>query len=100
MATRKNNPISAELDWDEDKNIFNKKDHGSSFEEGATVFNDPLAVTDNDEEHSIKEQRLKAIGYSSAGKLLRVSFTVRNDKFRIFSVRAPSRSERQKYEED
>lgn len=99
MVTRKSNP-SDDLDWDEDKNSLNQKDHGYSFEEGVTVFDDPLAVTDNDEEHSIEEQRLKAIGYSDAGKFLRVSFTVRNDKYRIFSVRKPSRDERQEYEED
>jgi uncharacterized DUF497 family protein len=98
MATRKSNP-SGDLDWDEDKNNLNKKNHGYSFEEGATVFDDPLAITDDDEEHSIEEQRLKSIGLSSAGKLLRVSFTVRNNQFRIFSVREPSRSEREEYEE-
>ncbi len=64
------------------------------------MFDDPLAVTDNDEEHSIDEQRLKAIGISSAGKLLRISFTERNNKFRIFSVRNPSRRERKEYEQD
>ncbi len=64
------------------------------------MFDDLLAVTDNDEEHSIDEQRLKAIGISSAGKLLRISFTERNNKFRIFSVRNPSRRERKEYEQD
>jgi uncharacterized DUF497 family protein len=100
MAARKGNPNSDELEWDENKNSLNQKNHGYSFEEGATVFDDPLAYTDNDEEHSIDEQRLKSIGVSSAGKLLRVSFTERNNKFRIFSVRNPSRRERKSYEQD
>ncbi len=94
MSTRKSNPNAGDVEWEENKNTVNKRKHGYSFEEGATVFDDPLAFTDDDEEHSFEEQRLKAIGYSSAGKLLRVSFTLRSNKFRIFSVRDPARRER------
>lgn len=46
-----------EIDWDEDKNDRNKQKHYISFEEAATVFNDPLALISPDDAHSFSEQR-------------------------------------------
>jgi hypothetical protein len=37
-----------------------------AFEEAATVFGDPLAITFPDPDHSISEQRLITIGMSGA----------------------------------
>jgi len=89
-----------QFEWDKEKAASNLKKHGVSFAEAETVFGDSLARIFDDEEHSFEEQRLKAIGYSSAGKLLRVSFTLRSNRFRIFSVRDSARRERKKYEQD
>ncbi len=44
--------------------------HRVSFDEAATVFYDPLSATVDDPDHSIGEQRLLTIGYSSRGRLL------------------------------
>lgn len=41
-----------EFDWDERKASANVKKHGVSFQEAATVFGDPLAITFSDPDHS------------------------------------------------
>jgi len=45
------------FEWDNNKAIVNLKKHGVSFQEGTTVFGDPLAITFNDPDHSIGEHR-------------------------------------------
>ena len=42
-----------EFEWDENKAEINLKKHRISFHEAATVFDDPLAITFNDPDHSI-----------------------------------------------
>jgi hypothetical protein len=44
------------FEWDEKKSQLNLKKHGVSFQEGATVFGDPLAITFDDPDHSIGAQ--------------------------------------------
>ena len=39
-------------EWDPEKAERNVRDHGVSFEEAATVFLDPLAMTYPDPDHS------------------------------------------------
>jgi hypothetical protein len=34
-----------EFEWNEKKSVANRKKHGISFHEAATVFGDPLAIT-------------------------------------------------------
>jgi hypothetical protein len=43
-----------EFEWDKTKTETNYKKHHVSFEEAATVFGDPLAITFNDPDHSIE----------------------------------------------
>ncbi|WP_338049898.1 BrnT family toxin [Pumilibacter muris] len=43
--------------WDENKNVTNKKKHGISFEEAQTVFYDEEALLIDDPEHSKDEER-------------------------------------------
>lgn len=89
-----------EVDWDENKNRLNKKNHqGISFEEAATVFNDPLSISVADDEHSWDEARHHIIGESELGRLLVVTYTEGAGKARIISARKPTRNERQDYEE-
>jgi uncharacterized DUF497 family protein len=65
-----------ELEWDEAKAVSNKRKHGVSFPEAQTVFEDPLAVIfDDDDPHSIGEQREIIIGHSGENRLLLVCFT-------------------------
>ena len=58
--------------WDEGKSRENRKKHGVSFEEAVTIFqNFPLEIF-FDPEHSKKEDRYVAVGFSSKGRILLV----------------------------
>jgi uncharacterized DUF497 family protein len=65
--------MSLKFEWDEDKAEANKKKHRTTFEEAATVFEDPLAVIFDDEAHSAEELREIIVGHSSKDRLLLVS---------------------------
>jgi uncharacterized DUF497 family protein len=86
------------FEWDAAKAARNIAKHGVSFQEAATVFGDPLAVTYFDPDHSAEEDRYLTFGHSSAGNLLVVSHTEREDRIRIMSARRATRRERKSYE--
>ena len=88
-----------DCEWDEKKAAYNLEKHGISFEEAATVFGDPLYIDFYDPDHSVDEHRYIIIGTSSAGHLLIVSYTERDDAVRLISAREVTSSERQIYEE-
>jgi uncharacterized DUF497 family protein len=71
------------VDWHYDNGspqaAANVQAHGVSFGEAATVFQDPLAKIHADLDHSEAEDRAILIGHSSAGRVLLVSFTDRQD---------------------
>lgn len=73
--------------------------HGVSFYEAATVFDDPLAITYPDPDHSGDEPRWLTFGISAEGRLLVVAHTEAGDTIRIISARRATRSERKIYEE-
>jgi hypothetical protein len=85
--------------WDAAKAAENLKKHGVSFEEAATVFQDPLAKIHADPDHSGSERRSILIGHSSQSRLVLVSFTERGSKIRLISARLATRVERHDYEE-
>lgn len=85
--------------WDPRKAATNRQKHGVSFEEAATVFDDPLLLLLADLEHG--EPRIIAIGASSAERILFVvSAEWENDGLRIVSARKATKNERRAYEED
>ncbi len=86
------------FEWDDDKARANLKKHGVSFDEGATVFSDPLIATLPDKAHSDQENRFIAIGMSANGRLLVVIFTERGDKTRLISCRKATKAETEAYE--
>lgn len=88
-----------EFEWNPDKAKLNVEKHGISFQEAATVFNDPLSVTFPDPDHSIGENRYVIIGISRSRQLLVVAHTDRGEKVRIISARKATRPERRFYEE-
>jgi uncharacterized protein len=92
--------MSLHFEWDPKKAAANLAKHGVSFEEGLTVFSDPLARIFDDEEHSIEEEREIIIGHSTKHRLLLVCFTARGASIRILSTRKATRRERQDYEEN
>jgi uncharacterized protein len=87
-----------EFEWDEEKSVVNRKKHGVSFHEAATVFGDPLAITFPDPDHSIGEHRFLTLGLSMMNRLLVVAHTERHGKTRIISARQATRHERTIYE--
>ena len=88
-----------EFKWDEKKAAANLADHGVSFDEAKTVFDDPLYVDFYDPDHSYEEHRYLIVGESRQGRLLIVSYTERGESVRLISAREVSLSERKAYEE-
>lgn len=88
-----------EFDWNPDKAALNFEKHGISFQEAATVFNDPLSMTFPDPDHSIGESRYVIIGLSRFGELLVIAHTDREEKVRIISARKATRQEKRFYEQ-
>ena len=87
-----------EFEWDPGKADRNWRKHCVSFHEAATVFDDPLAITYADPEHSDEEERFLTFGHSGNGRFLVVSQTDREDRTRIISTRQGTRKERTSHE--
>jgi uncharacterized DUF497 family protein len=87
-----------DFEWDAVKARRNLAKHGVSFQEAATVFGDPLAMTYYDPDHSDDEDRYLTFGTSTSQRLLIVSHTDRGENIRIISARAASGKERKAYE--
>ncbi len=87
------------FDWDQKKAESNLRKHGVSFDEAATVFLDPMAVSGPDPEHSVSEDRYITFGFSRLGRLLAVCHTYRPGAIRIINARRVTRGERKLYEE-
>ena len=90
--------MALKFEWDENKSKRNLKKHGVDFKEGKTVFNDPVAITIDDPNHSALEERYLDIGISSKGRILVLWYTERNDNIRIIGCRKANRFERGQYE--
>ncbi len=89
-----------QFEWDPEKAKHSQKKHGVSFEEAVTVFYDPLAATFEDVDHSVGEQRLITVGFSSRDRLLFVSHTERGRALRIISARLATAHERKRHEDE
>jgi len=88
-----------EFEWDPKKATANVQKHAVTFQEAATVFGDPLAITFEDPDHSTDENRYITFGLSLQKRLIVVSHTERGDRTRIISARLMDRKERKIYEE-
>ena len=86
-------------EWDPEKARANLQKHGVSFEEAASVFLDPLALTFSDPDHSDEEQREITIGNSEKDRVVIVAHCPRGGRTRVFSAREVTRKERNQYEE-
>ncbi len=90
------------FEWDPNKAATNLEKHTISFEEAATVFRDPKALTIFDPDHSETEERWLTIGISKNSKLLVVShaFQKADQKtatIRIISSRKATKTESKQY---
>jgi hypothetical protein len=84
--------------WDARKAKSNLRKHRVSFDEGSTVFNDPLAATIPDPDHSVGENRFVTVGVSSLGRLIVVCYAEDSETYRIISARQATTHERKQYE--
>jgi uncharacterized DUF497 family protein len=91
--------VGVTFEWDVRKAIANLRKHGVDFEDAATVFRDPLAITYEDPDHSVAENREITVGCTMKGHLVFVSHCEREDRVRIISARPATRAERKQYEE-
>jgi len=90
----------AGFDWDGGNARKSADKHGVSEAEAESVFfNDPLIVSE-DLKHSRNEPRFNALGATLEGRLLHVTFTLRQSDtlVRVISARDMNRKERQFYE--
>ena len=93
------------FEWDPEKAKTNWKKHKVRFEQAATVFRDPLAISIYDSKHSDYEDRWITLGIASTGSVLVVHHTfdkidVSNVNVRIFSSRKSTKIEKQQYLEE
>jgi len=89
------------FDWDAGNARKSEDKHAVSQAEAEQLFfRKPLWLA-VDMKHSQHEERFHALGQSAAGRLLHVTFTLREDgtKIRIISARDMSRRERRLYEQ-
>ena len=92
------------FEWDEKKAKSNFQKHHIHFDEGKTIFSDPLLLTYPDESHSYKEERFISLGYSYQNRILLAVHTEHQETensviVRIISCRKATHSEREFYEE-
>ncbi len=87
------------FEWDDDKAIANERNHGVTFDEAATVFGDPDALTIFDAYHSTAEERFITIGFSNRSRVVVVVYTEREPNLRLISARRATPRERQQYEQ-
>jgi len=90
------------FDWDDGNSQKSAQKHAVSQSEAEQVFfNDPLLVVP-DVKHSADEQRLHALGHTDDGRLLHITFTLRDDGslIRVISARDMSRKEKARYAQE
>jgi hypothetical protein len=86
-----------DFDWDPKKAEMNKRKHGVSFSEAATIFEDLRAIT-IEEQDIDGEDRSITVGKDFVGRLLVVVHMHRGAKIRIISARKANDYERIEYE--
>lgn len=88
------------FDWDAGNTRKNEKHGVSGAEAEQTFFNAPLLMIE-DRRHSAHEPRFHALGKTDEGRLLHITFTLRDAgrKVRVISARDMHRKERTVYEQ-
>jgi uncharacterized DUF497 family protein len=88
------------FDWDENKNVANKRKYKVSFEEAKSVFYDEHARLIADPDHSQAEDRFILLGLSYKLRVLVIVHTYResDETIRIISARNATKKETKLYE--
>jgi uncharacterized DUF497 family protein len=87
------------FDWDTGNLHKNKLKFNVTNQEAEEVFsNEPLIVSE-DKKHSTKrEERYQALGKTNNKRKLFLSFTIRNNRIRVISIRDMNKKEKVIYE--
>jgi uncharacterized DUF497 family protein len=89
------------FEWDSDKNQLNKENHGFYFEEILGAFDDRFFLEAYDRENSTSDEiRWKGIASFNRRIYFYLSYTERNARTRILSVRLAEPLERERYDEN
>ena len=86
-----------DFEWDDVKAASNFAKHGVSFEQARLALGDPSPLVGHVDQNS-GEDRFTILGMSGA-ILLHVTYTHREDRFRIISARKANRNDRKAYHE-
>jgi len=73
------------FEWDDNKNLINRRKHGVSFYEAQKAFMDTRRVIAEDLEHSRSEKRYYCFGKIEQA-IMTVRFTYRGNKIRIIGA--------------
>lgn len=91
-------PEPLEFEWDKGNKDKNVHKHKVANQEAEEVFgNEPLVMAE-DKKHSKHEQRYQALGKTNKGREMFLSFTVRENKVRVISIRDMNKKEEIQYE--
>jgi uncharacterized DUF497 family protein len=88
------------FDWDDGNNAKNTSKHLVSQNEAEQIFFDDRLVLADDIKHNENEIRYQALGRTAEGRLLHVTFTLRDKGtlIRVISASDANRKERAAYE--
>jgi uncharacterized protein len=90
--------VNYNFEWDPIKARDNLDKHGVAFDEAATVFKDPKAISIFDPDHSEIEDRWVTMGISEKGRLLIVIHTFRKESEDAVTIRVISSRKTTKHE--
>jgi uncharacterized protein len=85
------------FEWDSRKAEVNRAKHGVRFSDAVTIFDDPRALT-IEEQDIHREERSITVGMDALGRVLVVVYAFRDDRIRIISARKANEYERAEYE--
>lgn len=83
------------FEWDEEKNIINRRKHGISFEEASTIFEGDVLSLEDEGHHS--ELRERSYGLIGGVVVACVIHTDRDGTTRIISARKATANERKHF---
>ena len=90
------------FDWDDGNSRKSAEKHSVSQAEAEQVFADDQLFVVDDVKHSQDEARYQALGRTTSGRLLHLTFTLRGNgtRIRVVSARDMNRKERGLYEQE
>jgi uncharacterized protein len=90
------------FDWDDGNRLKSAEKNSVSLAEAEQVFSEARLIVVEDVKHSQVEPRYHAMGQTPGGRLLHITFTLREGgtRVRVISARDVNRKERAVYEQE